>query len=398
VALFILGYAGVIFGAIIQAAISRQREFLADASAVQFTRTPAGIAGALKKIGCPTVGSNITDFHAAEVSHLFFGNACGLFSLGKMLATHPDLITRIKRIDPYFDGRFPKRIEPQRFNDKPPRSKIQTTTGSKQSVMNHIGELDLANVLAAGALLRAIPQGVAFSASNPLTAQAVFFAMLLDTDETIRQKQIRQIQGACSIFLLQETQRLYPAIRSLPEEEKIPLAQRVSATLREMTKEQYKKFSTVVHLLIGTNQKMNLFEYTIKAMLLRDLDIYFGLSKQLCVRYKALSSVWQPVVMVASFLAQSGHMEQNEISGAFSAAMLELNMSNPLLPASETTMDKFDQSLRILILAETCPALKKQIFSAFMACVWYDGVITPKEAGLIRAIAAMLAIPMPVLL
>ena len=397
VALLVIGYIGVFFSAIIKAAISRQREFLADASAVQFTRNPDGITGALKKIGCPNVGSNVRNEHAAEASHLFFGNVCGLFSLGGLLATHPDLTTRIQRIDPSFDGRFPQVVEkrPMRYPDKPQRSNILPTAGTKQSVMETIGGLNVANVLAAGALLQAIPKGVAESSNSPLTAQAVLFAMLLNPDETIRSRQLNQIQLAGSSFLRNETQRLSQQIRTLPDEEKIPLAQRVSATLREMTSQQYKKFSKTVDTLIAANQKMNLFEYTIKAMLLRDLDIHFGLAKQLRVRFTDLRSVHRPIVAVLSNLAYSGHDSQQEVLGAFSAAMKELGLSNPILLPSEISVLQFDQSLRTL--AETCPTLKKKIFTAFMTCVEHDGKITPKEAGLIRAIAAMLAIPIPVL-
>jgi len=415
IALMIIGYIGIFFSAIIRAAISRQREFLADASAVQFTRNPDGIAGALKKIGAPSIGSVLLAPQAAEMSHLFFGNAGALFSFGSLLATHPDITTRIKRIDPQFDGRFPKRsdIQPQRasnfskeFSRKiaspyPDTKKpvVPTTTFSKQSVMQHIGELNVANVAAAGALLQAIPQAVTESSNNPLTAQAVFFALLLDSDEAIRERQLNQIQTKNpkehADFLWKETLRLYPQIRTLPEGEKIPLAQHVSATLRAMTAAQYRQFSKVVDSLIAADSKMDLFEYTIKAVLLRDLDIFFGLAKQLRVRFTDITSIHRPIVAVLSYLAYSGHDNQQETLGAFSAAMKELGLSNPILSPNDMTVQQFDQSLRTL--AETCPTLKKKIFEAFMTCVWFDGKITPKEAALIRAIAAMLAIPMPVL-
>ena len=395
-ALMILGYIGMFFSAIIKAAISRQREFLADASAVQFTRNPDGIAGALKKIGAPRVGSNIENPHAAEASHLFFGDVCGLFSLGGLLATHPDLTTRIKRIDPNFDGQFPKQVHPVRIaNERAASQKPLTAVCTKKAIMERIGEFNIANVIAAGVLLNNIPQAVADSANNPLTAQAVFFAMLLNSDDTIRQQQVQQIQGAFSVYLVNETQRLYPQIATMKDEEKIPLAQRVSAVLREMTKPQYQRFSTLTDVLIKANQKMNVFEYTIRAILLRDLDIHFGLAKQLRVRYTTLASVRLPVAAVLSYLAYSGHTSTEEVQGAFSAAMRELNLSDPILPTSEATVQRFDQSLRML--AETCPSLKKQVFAALMTCVEHDGVITSQEAGLIRAIAAMLAIPIPVL-
>ena len=401
-ALMIIGYIGVFFSAIIKAAISRQREYLADASAVQFTRNPDGIVGAFKKIGA--VGSGLKHANAAEASHLFFGDVCGLFSLGGLLATHPDLSTRIRRIDPRFDGRFPKMsdirpLKPSDFShDFSRRVKAQNsrpTLASKESVIEHISELTVANVLTAAAMLREIPKPVAVSADNPLTAQAVLFAMLLDLDETIRNRQLTQIKTNCVPFLFEETQRLYPQICTLPEHEKIPLAQHVSATFREMTRQQYIQFSKVLNLLIAADQKMDIFEYTIKAVLHRDLDIYFGLAKQLRVKFTAMPQVRMQVRAVLSYLAYAGHTAMEEASGAFSAAMKELGLPEEILRPFETTNTQFECSLRTL--AETAPALKKNIFSAFMTCVWYDGKITPKEAGLIRAIAAMLAIPMPVL-
>src|SRR5262249_35991212 len=110
-ALFVLGYIGVFFGNLIKAAVSRQREFLADASAVQFTRNPDGIAGALKKIGALEEGSHVRTPEAQEASHLFFGDAVG--HLLGMFATHPPLVERIRRIAPSFAGDFSRvRIAP----------------------------------------------------------------------------------------------------------------------------------------------------------------------------------------------------------------------------------------------------------------------------------------------
>ena len=106
-ALYIIGYAGVFFGRLIQAAISRQREYLADASAVQFTRNPDGIAGALKQIGAVPRGAELGTAHASEHSHMFFGEAVSSF-LGQALATHPPLDRRIKKVQPSWDGTYPE--------------------------------------------------------------------------------------------------------------------------------------------------------------------------------------------------------------------------------------------------------------------------------------------------
>ncbi|TDF84073.1 M48 family metalloprotease [Pseudomonas sp. H9] len=109
-ALWVLGYAGTFFGNLIKSAVSRKREFLADASAVQFTRNPQSIAGALKKIGGLAQGSQLQAVHAREYSHLYF--AAGAKTA---MATHPPLDVRIKRIDPDWDGQFPVVEFPQDF-------------------------------------------------------------------------------------------------------------------------------------------------------------------------------------------------------------------------------------------------------------------------------------------
>ena len=102
-----LGYLGVLLGKLIKAAVSRQREFLADASSVQFTRNPGGIAGALKKIGGLADGSRISDAHAEEASHMFFGDALA-GSFFNMLATHPPLAERIRALDPTSTAASPR--------------------------------------------------------------------------------------------------------------------------------------------------------------------------------------------------------------------------------------------------------------------------------------------------
>ena len=107
--LLVIGYIGVFFGRLIQAAVSRQREFLADASSVQFTRNPGGITGALKKIGgLGETGSRLSHAHAEELSHMFFGNGVSEPFIG-LLETHPPLADRIRVFDPNFDGKFPVR-------------------------------------------------------------------------------------------------------------------------------------------------------------------------------------------------------------------------------------------------------------------------------------------------
>src|SRR3546814_9712722 len=109
VVLIVVGFAGTFFGNLIKSAVSRQREFLADASSVQFTRNPAGIANALKKIGGYHAGSQIQAANASEYSHMFFSRAIGS-SFSTLMATHPPLEQRIRRVQPDWEDRKSTRL------------------------------------------------------------------------------------------------------------------------------------------------------------------------------------------------------------------------------------------------------------------------------------------------
>ena len=395
-AVMIIGYVGMFFSAIIKAAISRQREYLADASAVQFTRNPDGIAGALKKIGCPNVGCNVSNEHAAEASHLFFGNVSSLFSFGNIFATHPDLVTRIRRIDPGFDGKFPTRIEPINFLEDRGATKKEprvSASGPMLGLLDKLGTPTAAQVVVAGALLESLPPDVADDARDPLSAKAMVYAILLDADDAIRQKQFSAIAEKEPGSVVAMTQQTFRKIQGVSESARIPLLQRVTATLKLLSTGQYKQFSAVIDALVAADNKMSLFEYTLKAVLLRDLDIYFGLAKPLTMQYTTLHSVRQPIAAVLSYLAYAGHDDLTVTKSAYAAAMETLGLSDPMLPNADCTVLLFDQSLRTLAL--TAPNIKKRIFAAIITCVEHDGQITVTEGELVRAIAAMLALPMP---
>src|SRR5690554_370205 len=172
-ALVVVGYGGRLIGRVIKSAISRQREFLADASAVQFTRNPDGLAGALKKIGGWPAGSQIDSVNAEQISHMFFGNGVEKsYWFSSLFSTHPSLQDRVRRIDPYFSGAFPvvnppkaiesgapfvpRRARAPRSQQLDPLTAVLTGQGfeglksgaSKQEATQAIGDL-----LVAGAIL-----------------------------------------------------------------------------------------------------------------------------------------------------------------------------------------------------------------------------------------------------
>ena len=197
-ALMAIGYIGVFFGKLIKSAVSRQREFLADASAVQFTRQPEGIAGALKKIGGFVSGSRIRDPHAEEASHFFFANALGT-AFFQLLSTHPPLPERIRRLDPDFDGDFERhrRESLSRGEDAGVSRFASTASGSQkihtspEEVLNRVGSPTTRHIEYAHRLLDSIPEMLLDSTRDAYGARAVVYALLLDIDSEVRKIQLR---------------------------------------------------------------------------------------------------------------------------------------------------------------------------------------------------------------
>ncbi|MHC4452933.1 MAG: M48 family metallopeptidase, partial [Planctomycetota bacterium] len=212
VGLMIVGFLGTLFGNMIKAAVSRQREFLADASAVQFTRDPGAVAGALKKIG--SLGSSVGNPAAAEVSHMFFARAI-TSGVNSMFSTHPPLKSRILRIDPGWDGTFPE-FDPRKppapsrqvKEKQAPRAGIDVgeivtgaailasatagasaksgETAAASGGVAQIGQPTPAHVEYAGQLLRGLPSPVAEAAREPYGARAVIYALLINREEDAR--------------------------------------------------------------------------------------------------------------------------------------------------------------------------------------------------------------------
>ena len=228
-ALIVIGWIGVFFGRLIQAAVSRQREFLADASSVQFTRNPAGLAGALRKIGGLSFGSKLEAAHAEEASHMFFGNGMGE-SFFHLMDTHPPLAERIRAIDPSFDGTFPPvsvaeveqpapRVAPPQRSPLPfpfpglPRAQgglagLAPPIIAAQTVMANTGNPTPAHLRYAEGLRVTIPASLQAAAREGLGASTLVYALLLSDDEAVRRKQLDELTAATSAAVCQETLRV----------------------------------------------------------------------------------------------------------------------------------------------------------------------------------------------
>ena len=402
VILLIIGFIGTVFGRMIKAAVSRQREFLADAAAVQFTRNPDGIGGALQRIGGLSRGSTIQSPKAEEASHMFFGQALSGFS--GLFATHPPLPERIKRIDPSWDGDFidaGAKSRPSRathaaaagFAGETAAPSATETTGA----VEQIGQLTNAHVAYAAALIQQIPERWHDAAGEPFGARAVVYGLLLNHESEPREKQLHQLSQHADPTVYELTIQLTKQIDVLPEGGHLPLLDLAIGTLRNLSISQYAAFKLNVDALVHADDRIDVFEWVLHRAIVHHLDPLFTDARRPRVRYRSLSRVTEPCAVLLSALAYVGHQTLDEAQGAFNAAAANLPGISPRLrPPNESALMDLNKALDEL--AQIDVPLKRHVLNASAACISADHQVTVTESELLRAVSDALDCPMPPLL
>jgi Zn-dependent protease with chaperone function/uncharacterized tellurite resistance protein B-like protein len=420
-ALLIIGYIGVFFGRLIQAAVSRQREFLADASSVQFTRNPGGITGALKKIGgLGETGSRLGHAHAEELSHLFFGNGVSEPFIG-LLETHPPLPERIRVFDPNFDGKFPYvrydgRDQPPEEISKPKRPPMPNIFGTvvggailasgdegkppvirSHSVLPNLGNPTPLHLKYAEQMRESLPDNVKAAAREPLDAVALIYAMLLSPDESQRASQLAELTRRVDTAVAQKTGALLPDVSTAAAHAHLPMVNLALGTLRHLTAEQYTQFSQTLQWLIESDGKVELFEFVLQKIVVHHLAPQFGAARPPTVQYYTLKPLVPDCAAVLSALANVGSDDAGEVNKAFETGVPYLRAPNDadlnLLPRENCGVTEIDAALDRL--AQAAPIIKKNLLEACIHTVGADGVILEAEAELLRAVADTLDCPMP---
>ncbi len=407
--LIVVGYVGVFFGRLIKSAVSRQREYLADASAVQFTRNPDGIGGALKKIGGLAQGSVIMNPNAEEASHLFFSDgkygkvraALSGVSHFAFLSTHPPLKDRIRRIDPGWNGRFLE-VDTSAKTQAEPRTHKPTTEERAAKLFKllplHltalIGTLDEDHLSYAHKLLAGIPEDVRNAVHEPSGARAVVLALLTDSNAEIRARQLEAVRETKDADLIQQTQTMVSLLGNAPSETRLPLVDLAVPALRRLSPAQYAAFMSLTDVFIKADRQIELFEYTLMHVLKRHLEPTFKRVKPPTVEYYGLAGLRKECSVLLSAVAHAGHPEESEAMQAFAAGAKELDgISLGFAPRDRAglagvkgALDKLDK---------VSPKLKKDLMRAFIASVAHDGKVTVSEGELLRTIADALSLPMP---
>jgi Zn-dependent protease with chaperone function len=405
---YFLGLLGVALSELIKAAVSRQREYLADASAVQFTRNPSGIAGALKKIGGLARHGAIKNARAVEASHLFIANPFSHASLSGFLATHPPLTDRIRRLEPQWDGTFPA---VRRLPDEP-AAETEAAAGRPSALPSLPG---FPNPVLATAVLAQqegtappeLPAGVAVSvvtippllreaAREPFGARDLVYALLLSPEPRRRTAQLERLRTGPQPRDYAETLRLTDTVLALPDAARLPLVDLALPALRHLSLSQYLAFREQLSQLIAGEDEPSLFEYALASLLRRHLDVAFRREKPPPVRYRNAARLTPQLTILLSRLAWEGQDAERTAARAFETGLRTYpagSGSYRLLPRETCSLAAVDGAVRAF--AEALPAIKRQALQACLACVMADGKIVPREAELIRAIGSALNCPLP---
>jgi Zn-dependent protease with chaperone function len=419
--LLIIGYMGVFFGRIIQAAVSRQREFLADASSVQFTRNPDGITGALKKIGgLGESGSLLASAHAGEASHMFFADGVSE-PLAYLFETHPPLVQRIRAFEPNFDGKFPyvRYVKGESLTgDTPPPVRkadpdlsqilvggITLAAGAGEepplikphTILPNLGKPTPLHLEYAQQLRDALPENLSNTAREPLAAAALIYALLLSPEEKLRATQIEGIGKNFSNGVADQTVALYPQVSAIATHARLPIVNLSLGALKQLTPQQFAQFETTLQWLINSDGEVELFEFILQKIVMRNLGPKFGAAQATSVQYYTLKPLVPDCVVVLSALAQVGSCDPAEVQKAFAAGAPYLRAPDEcameLLPPGQCGVAALDNALDRL--SRAVPIIKKNLIEACAQVVGADGIIQESEAELLRGVADTLDCPIP---
>ncbi len=370
--LMVLGYLGTFFGSLIKAAVSRQREFLADASAVQFTRNPHGIAGALKAIGGSSYGSKVRHPNADEMSHLFFGEAIrhwtGLF------ATHPPLQQRIRKLDPSWSGIFPTELQLKQQSNAAPNAVSSGTVSQSASQKS--------------AMLATLPALLLHSSRHAPSAPALCCACLIQTEHLA--KQWNMVKALGDHQLMQNVDQLYDHVSSLSGQQKLQLLQIAVPGLKQMSQAQFVEFQQLCQNLSRCDEEIDLLEWALLNWLQHCVGSQFDASLlHRRDQSTSIDQIQQPVLALLSLCAQQAkHEELQEQSWKMGLQLLSLPDSTPRPLVS---FELLNEQLPALI--HSSPRVKQQLWRMVKMAVLADELLNEQEEMLLHALVLLLEIP-----
>jgi len=416
--LMVVGYVGLFFGRLIKAGVSRQREVLADASAVQFTRQTRGLAGALKKIAGLPEGSKLGSRDAEEVSHMLFGDGVGFSSL---FATHPPIVERIQALEPSFKPSMladlaakyqmhpPSGVDedialglagpaPSRSAGSPPLpGEAVELAVTPPAVVAQVGAPRNDDYLRAGELMQSMPEVLRRAAHEREEVVPLLFGLLMAGPGPVRERQQYELAARHDERLARQAVDYAERLAELPRLLHLPLAAMALPALRRRPRPELERFMDGCFALTHADGEVTLFEYCLGRLLRVQVRDALDPAGAWVPGRRHLSRCTAPALTLMAVLAQAGHGDPAEARRAYLAALARV------FPRLDAPYDPPADPLRALdeawpVLDEVEPMGKELLLEGLVAAIGHDGRISVAEAELLRVVCASLHCPLPPML
>lgn len=426
--LLLIGYIGLFFARLIKAAVSRQREFLADASSVQFTRNPDGIAGALDQISISAAGTLIENRHAEDMSHMFFGQGLKMKFEG-LFGTHPPVEDRIKRAHARFDRASYRRTRASAVADESSEVDVSRKGVSKKDAAiavlatasvgatgrrgvdlgagwgrsagasaQLVGSMDGAKVDYAARLLNALPAGLREMLRDPGGARAAMVALLLAPKEDVMKAQLAALAAKGQGALAEPARAAEAMTRRLGAAFHMALLDLALPAAKTLPQDERRALIVALEAVIHADRRVSLHEFVVLTLARTQL---MPRGKPGAAGSKRISELQDAAAIVLSLVAHAGtRQDANGQRGAALAAAMRAGAKEMGLPetaaAAALTLDVAAEALEAL--KDLAPMQKAVLVKGLFAAAAHDGSIRIMEAELMRMVGAVLDCPLPPLL
>ncbi len=401
--LAVVGWVGMLAARLIKAGVSRQREYLADASAVQFTRQPLGLSGALKKIGRLSEKSYFARADSEEVNHMLFASGQRLSGL---FATHPPLLDRIQRLEPGFDGDLAQQMDdPAQATSRLPAgvSAAAADAGHRfaldaEGVPGQAGNPDASQVAAAHGLHRSIPPALYSAAHSDDQSLLLVLALVLHNDRVLRDAQLSLLGQQLGPMRAADIAELNAAVRQLGPQFRLPLLDLAFPAIKQRPAGQLQFLVELTQQLIHSDQRVELFEYCLASILKTGLFRAQSPGRRSVQRRQGQQKSRDALLDLFAIFARHGHLDPATAQAAFSAGIRKLGSNidataEDALRGQQDWQSSLDQAL--LVLTGLRPEDRRRVVTGLAQTASHDGQITIAESELLRVVCAVLDCPLP---
>jgi Zn-dependent protease with chaperone function len=401
----ILGWIGVFFARLIKASVSRQREYLADASAVQFTRQTDGIANALKKIGGYKEASYIRAADPEEISHMLFGSGARFTGL---FATHPPLRDRIRALDPSFrDTDYPDVVPPSmsdRMADDSASAMVAPGAAARpvspadlpDLVADAAGNPGAEDVAYARQLRQSIPATLYDAAHSAELSYLLVIALIIDRGHEHRERQLGLVGEQLGAERAQIVTRLHGEVAAMSADHRLPLLEITFPALKLRPPAQLEYLVELAGRLIDVDGQVDLYEYCFYRVLRISLGQAANPARYPGPRREARRELRQAVIDLLTVVADYGHTDAASSEQAFEAGKGYLGkwaLEHDYQSKERYTLRALERSLDLLTALNS--KARYLVLKAVTAVVVHDNRVTSAETELIRTVCASLDVPLP---